>query len=150
MEESGKIATDRGQFSAATQRHVNWRLPLTNRGPPMRSFRLEVIYFGGKTGPPSLRFACRWEFGCVTRKHDRQLVGNAGGIAVERALRGDFHLLPERRHNMSKNKIRPSFSVVDLINSKREKEDRRTARMSAFAVAKVTEISHLDHRGVCS
>ena len=51
---------------------------------------------------------------------------------------------------MSKNKIRPSFSVVDLINSKREKEDRRTARMSAFAVAKVTEISHLDHRGVCS
>ena len=100
--------------------------------------------------PPQSFRLLQVEFGCVTRKHNRQLVGNAGGISVERALRGEFHLLTERRHNMSKNKIRPSFSVVDLINSKREKEDRRTARMSAFAVAKVTGISHLDHRGVCS
>jgi len=52
MEESGGIATGRGQFSAATQRHVNWRLALTNLGLPIdkRSFFGSVYFW--RTGPP--------------------------------------------------------------------------------------------------
>jgi hypothetical protein len=163
MEERAGVATSRGKLCASDSSQRQLPTEREERERSDEDWDLESRCASGPAsrllnrGGPFLSRAASFdnedlddEFVCVTTNHDWWLVSNAEGVAVERALRGDYHLLPARRHNMSKNKIRTSFSVVDLIDSKREREDKKTARMSAFAVAKVVESSHLDRCGVCT